>query len=433
MVALGLVACSSATDSAVSAEAANTEGRPLTVQAAPEWARCWFDVVGSDAQLSCSSPARANDPLGTTVEVTAATMGDPANFRSLQKTLDREVGGTVVLGTLPRASFPVMLMLHASAPREGAAAIGAERIDLWQKPTVARAEALPASAPAVMKQPFDLWPAAFIDATEGQRGFSASAEYSVAHPGMEQFLGETSTKMAPAFDARAVAGKVRYFAAPSSGPIALKIRVDGGELAGSLPGPGYYAVTATGTRPATTEEIARAFPGGADAPTPPPPADPQADAGTDAAPPVVDTDPTCGGPGQSRCAGGACDDGTRYDRNSGKCVACGNDGQTFCYDDPNNVSGNTKCNGGTRYDRNSGKCVACGNDGQTFCYDDPNNASGNTRCNDGTRYDRNSGKCVACGGDGQTFCYDDPNNASGNVKCNPGLRYNSSTGRCVPQ
>ena len=62
MVALGLVACSSATDSAVSAEAANTEGRPLTVQAAPEWARCWFDVVGSDAQLSCSSPARANDP-----------------------------------------------------------------------------------------------------------------------------------------------------------------------------------------------------------------------------------------------------------------------------------------------------------------------------------------------------------------------------------
>ena len=53
-----------------------------------------------------------------------------------------------------------------------------------------------------------------------------------------------------------------------------------------------------------------------------------------------------------------------------------------------------RCNDGTRYNSTTGKCVACGAEGQTYCFDDPNNASGSPKCNPGLRYVSSSGKCA---------------------------------------
>ncbi|MDF2691664.1 MAG: hypothetical protein K0S65_47, partial [Labilithrix sp.] len=147
-LAIGVGCQATSVDDAESSEAANTEGRPLTAIAAREWGRCWFDAVSAGAQLSCTSTPRGKDPLGARLEVTAAGLGNPSQFVSFGEELDIEAGGTVVLGTFPRTSFPVTVMMHVTFTRDALEAIGNHKgIDLWLKPQVARPEDLPSSRP----------------------------------------------------------------------------------------------------------------------------------------------------------------------------------------------------------------------------------------------------------------------------------------------
>jgi len=448
-------ACSSsASHDAATTEAASTQGRALTTIKGREWARCWFDVTGNDAQLSCTSTARGVDPLGATVEVTAAGMGDLTRFASLKKKLDIEQGETVVVGAMPRAAFPVILMLHATFTREALAAIGeTQGIDLWSKPTIPRPEDLPAARPQVFVQPFDLWEVAFVDGTESSRGFRVrTTEYTRAIAPYEGFLNERAMKIAPSFASRGVQGQLRYFVAPTSGSVALTVTA-GGEAPATLDRPGYYAVTSSGLRAATAEEVARDFPrnpSAADAGASPSPsadagppdapaAAPMADAATtDAAPgSAADPDPTCGAHGQPRCASGACDPGTRYDADGSTCVACGDPGLTHCFRDPKGVDSNSgwRCNSGSRYDFDRSSCVPCGGAGQTYCLRDANGVDTGSgwQCSAGTRYDFDASRCVHCGNEGQTYCYRDAagTNASSGWVCNAGLRLDSATSTCV--
>jgi len=152
-LAIGAGCQGTSVDDVESSEAANTEGRPLTVIAAREWGRCWFDAVSTGAQLSCTSTPRGEDPLGAKLEVTSVGYGapDPSQVVTFSKDLDIEAGGTVVLGTFPRTSFPVMVMMHVTFTREASEAIGNHRgVDLWLEPKVDRPEDLSSSRPAVI-------------------------------------------------------------------------------------------------------------------------------------------------------------------------------------------------------------------------------------------------------------------------------------------
>ncbi|MBX3200696.1 MAG: hypothetical protein KF894_21345 [Labilithrix sp.] len=443
---LSVVACSAVEDVATS-ESANTEGRPLTTIKGREWGRCWFDVAGDSATLSCQSTARAaDDPLAATMEVTAAGLNSPPGqgFEGFGKRLDLEAGGAVVVGTFRRASFPVMIILSAQLTREANELIGDRgRTDFQSVPQIARPEDLPASAPAVLKQPFDLWPAAFIDASD-QRGrfVITTSEYTRSIAPLASFIGGTDMKLRPWVGGNGAKGKLHYFVAPAEGAIDATLQIAGGQFPASLDRPGYYAVTSSGLRAATPEEIAADFPSGT-TPDVEPPVD-GADQGSpsepsDPPPPPepIDPDPTCGGAGQARCNNVSCDNGTRWDATTAKCVACGAAGQTYCLDDPNNASSNAsrKCDAGTRWDATTAKCVECGGVGQTYCLVDPNNfaSNANRTCDAGTRWDATTAKCVACGGAGQTYCLADPNNFASNANrvCNPGLRFDSSSQRCV--
>ena len=436
------VGCSAASDDVASSEAANTEGRPLTVIKGREWARCWFDTAGDSATLSCTSTARGQDPLAASVKVSAAGLNSPPGegFEGFTKELDVEEGGTVVVGTFRRSSFPVMLILDASLSPDASALIGdVERLEIQSVPQIARPEDLDANAPAILQQPFDLWPMAFIDGSDqAGRFLLKAAEYTRSIAPYRSFLGKTEMKLRPYVVGSEARGKIHYFVAPPSGPIHGSLYVAGGEVATEMSQPGYYTVTNDGLRIATPAEIAVDFPGGSSPDVGG--AEPAPDGGVEPAPPPpepIDPDPSCGGAGQDRCNGTSCDNGTRYEASAGKCVACGDAGQTYCYDEPNNANRNAawKCNAGTRYDSNVGTCVACGEAGQTYCYDEPNNTNRNAawKCNAGTRYDSNAGKCVACGDAGETYCYDDPNNTNRNAawKCNAGTRYDSNVGTCV--
>jgi hypothetical protein len=445
LVVVALGGCSGvAGDEGASNAAAIAEGQSLAVIEGREWGRCWFDVSGDDARLSCTSTARGHDPLEATVEVVAATMGDPSHALSLKKTLDVEAGGTVILGSVPRASFPVMLLLHATWAREASSAIGNGRgADLWLKPTIQHPEDLPATQAAIMKQPFDLWPAAFI-AADPQRSFVVSAQYSLALQPYATFLDGTTMDLSPTFSDGDVKGKIRYFAASHEGSsIPLDVQMTGASARGALTRPGYYAVTKEGIRPATSEEVARDFPAGTNAASgrpsgsesgslvPEPGPGPTPSPAPSPTPMPVDADPTCGGDGQPKCADGVCDPHTRWDSTLGSCVTCGAASQTYCLDGADNASGEKKCDPGTRFDANQWQCVACGDATQTYCFDGAGNASGNKRCNAGTRFDATQFACIACGGPNQTYCVDDPNNVSGDKTCNAGLHFDASAWSCT--
>ena len=152
-----------------------------------------------------------------------------------------------------------------------------------------------------------------------------------------------------------------------------------------------------------------------------------------------DLDPTCGGPGQARCADGSCDDGTRFLNSSAQqCVACGSNGLTYCYVDPRNVDpgGGKKCNAETRFDNSVlYACIACGHDGETYCYQDPSNftASLGVKCGAGTRYDGSRFLCIACGGVFETYCYADPNgmNPALGKTCDTGFVYDPASNLCL--
>lgn len=425
------VGCQSGADDTDASEAASSVARPLEVIPAREWGRCWFDLVGAGGQLSCSSTPRGNDPLGAKVEITAAGAGNPAQFVSFQKELDIEAGGTVVLGTFPRTSFPVHVMMHATLTREGSEAVGNHRgVDLWLKPRATRPEDLPSNNPAILKQPFDLWPVGLVDeVSEGRGAFWFESEYEVPLGPLAGFLDQKVMPIRQWFTGADQKAKIRYFAAPAAGAIPIKLHAGNEPRTGTIDRPGYYTVTAGGLRPASPEEIAAGFPTSADGQAPDVEPAPTPDVAPTPAGPV-DPTPSCGGPGQARCDGKRCDDGTRWNTNVQTCVACGADGQTYCFEDPNNVSGNWRCNDGTRWNEPSQTCVACGAAGQTYCYENAKNISGNWKCNDGTRWDESAQVCVPCGASGQTACVNSPRNISGSPVCNPGLSYNAGTRTC---
>lgn len=450
LFALAAFGCSAvaADDDSASSESANTEGRPLTVIKGRELGRCWFDVAGNDAKLSCTSTARGADPLESIVEVTAASTGDPMHFMHIEKKLDVELGGSVVVGTLPRSAFPVVLLFSAKLSPASSAAVGnTKQTDLELNSTIQRPEDLSASRPAIMKQPFDVWPVAFLDGEtvdgrgNGGGAFSVRAEYATSIQPYKGFLGETSMALSTEVYGRDVKGNVVYFLSPNAGAtIPLKLGVRTQDIDASLAQPGYYAVTASGLRLATTAEIARDFPASSPGTTDPG-ATPGSGTGTgggttppDPSPPAPpapsDPDPTCGGNGQARCAG-VCDPGTRYDSSTYKCVSCGHDGQPYCLDGADRSSGNRTCDDGTRLDSSTYKCVACGGPNQTYCFTDSSNISGDRECNAGTRLDSNTYKCVPCGDAGQTYCLTDPLNTSGDRRCNAGTRLDTNTYQCV--
>ncbi|HVH40863.1 MAG TPA: hypothetical protein VM925_00925 [Labilithrix sp.] len=359
---LSFAACSTADDIG-SGEAMQTEVKALTVVKGREYARCWFDVVGDSAQLSCTTTARGTDPLGAKARVVAATINAQA-FQATSGDLDIEAGGTVVVGALPRSAFPVLLMLNAKLTKEGEGAVGAKKgFDVNNNVQIARPEDLPPAHPATLGQPYDLWPVAFIDTRGEWSSFAVNTpEYKRSTAPYTTFADANEMVLSPSFSSQECKGKTRWFVAPSSGPIATTLS-GAPKRDVTIPGPGYYAVTEDDFRAATPAEIAVDFGGSpATSPTtpvtPPPPVEP------------VDATPTCGGANQSKCPDNSCDPGHRYD--SGTCVACGGNGQTYCYVDPKGTdySSGKKCSPGTRLDGT--QCVTCGGEGQTYCYVDPN-------------------------------------------------------------
>lgn len=155
--------------------------------------------------------------------------------------------------------------------------------------------------------------------------------------------------------------------------------------------------------------------------------------------PYVDLDPTCGGPGQSKCSDGSCDEGTRFLNSSlQQCVACGKHGETFCYIDPKGVDplSGRRCSDGTRFENSvQYACIACGHDGETYCYRDRWNftSTDGYACGKGTRLDRTRFLCVACGNAWQTHCYADPFgiDPTQGKACAPGLYVDPASDLCV--
>jgi hypothetical protein len=298
---------------------------------------------------------------------------------------------------------------------------------------VARPTDLSEANPAIIKQAYDLWPMAFIDARGDWSTYAVSADYTRSVAPYVGFLNEKEMVLERNFIARDTKGQVVWFVAPESGKLDLKLQA-AAKTAVTVTGPGYYVATEDDFRLATPEEIAIDFEGDAttnQAGTTTQPGTTEPAPGTTKAPEPVDATPGCGGPNESKCADNSCDDGARYDSSQNKCVPCGQAGQTLCYKgDHVSSSEGTYCNEGTRYDSSQNKCVACGQAGQTLCYkgDHVSSAAG-LYCNEGTRYDSSASQCVPCGGEGQTFCYTDPDGVSSQqgTKCNDGLRVQDST------
>lgn len=328
---------------AVVSEDSYTERRPLQVVAAREWGRCWFDVVGDSAQLSCTSTPSTDDPLAA--KVTVSAMGNTPGVTTATRGLDGTSDGAFVVGSLPRSAFPASIMFQATLSSEARAMLGlAEDAPITLQTFVAAPEKVSSAAPAVFVQPFDLWPVALIDLRQDRSSpFSLEAKYGreIAPLTVGSFQSSTLT-----FEPKRIGGDspgvLRYFAAPSSGAISAKLTST--STAAEIARPGYYAVTTEGLRPAQPEEItayhsAEAEQGGTAASTASGP----------------DADPSCGGAGQAKCAGG-CDTSTRYESNgfTEGCVACGDDGQTYCLGGPTGLT--HVCKPGLTYDEFADTC-----------------------------------------------------------------------------
>ncbi|MBX3231609.1 MAG: hypothetical protein KIT84_23725 [Labilithrix sp.] len=440
--AIAVAACTAPADETGTSEARQTEVKALTAVKGREYARCWFDVVGADARLSCTSTARGEDPLGATVKVVAASMISPT-VTPIGTTLDVEAGGTVVVGSLPRSAFPVMILLDAQLSGEAIKAVGLRKTPGWSNNVKhQRPEDLPASRPQTIGQPFDLWPVAFIDARREGSFFGVNTrEYKRALAPYTAFIEPHELTLAPSFVTRDFQGKPTWWIAPASGGIQIDVHSGAGPDV-TITGPGYYALTRDGFGPATPEQIARDFgaakpeptePGATEPgttkpgtePTEPEPTEPTEPEPTEPEP--VDPTPTCGGEAQAVCADNSCDGGHRLE--SDKCTACGAAGKTYCFVDPKGTNRNSawRCDAATRLEGNT--CVACGDAGQTYCFTDPNNTNRSSawKCNAGTRLEGNT--CVACGDAGQTYCFTDPNNTnrSSAWKCNAGTRLEGSS------
>ncbi|MFO0740734.1 MAG: hypothetical protein U0270_32855 [Labilithrix sp.] len=436
---VALAGCSGPAPDAGSNESNQTEARTLNVIEGREYARCWFDVSGADANLSCTSTARGSDPLG--VRVTVAVTCGPG----FKTDLDIETGGTVVAGTVPANSFPCSMRMQVIPDLATKTMLGiTSEASWWAALDLTSATDASAARPLAIGQPFDLWPVATIAALSKGGGFSLKANpYTHASdPYRVGLSGSRELVFAPSL---AHFGELSYVVAPATGgPLAVHQHLDAQRAGESyerdttLPGPGYWAVTDGGLRAATPEEIASHFGGATPKTVEPPPVEPTTPEEPTA---PVDADPTCGGDGQRYCAStNTCDAGTRLDLTTDHCVACGDAGQTYCFVDPHGVTpgaGGTRCNAGTRLDLTTDHCVACGDAGQTYCFVDPHGVTpgvGGTRCNAGTRLDLTTDRCMACGAEGQTYCFVDPHGVTpgvGGTRCNAGLHVNPSTDRCV--
>jgi hypothetical protein len=385
LAAAALVACQ-----APPADESSSDEGALTgqVRKGDELARCWTVSDGNSDEffrsyeLTCRvSSAGLTGLAGSSVYVDARGAGGNVLSGRPGETPDQDV----VLGMVRKSDFPLSLRIYGSWASTRPNTISPFRI------TLAANESANASAPVIVKMPFDTWPITFLNRLSV--AIVSSERYTVQAAPFKTSQDDSSTETT--FTTSVNTGVVRGprvsldLIAPSSGSLALHL-TGAADARTSITGPGTYVLDASGIRLATAAEEAEAGPApdagpgaSADAAPPPPP---------DAAPA-----PTCGDPGQMHCTNAgswSCNAGTRVDSGAGLCVACGNDGQTYCYVDPRNVSGSWRCNAGTRLDSSTNTCVACGSLGKTHCVTDPNNISGSWTCNPGLRFD-SSGICVS--------------------------------------
>ena len=371
----------------------------LEVVKGREYARCWFDVLGDAAQLSCTTTARGKDPLGAELTINASG-GLTSTFVNIGRKLDIEAGGTVVVGSLPRSAFPVMVQLTADLTPAARAEIGETKGTNFQSHGMVNAPGdMSVAKPRVIGQPYDLWPVTFLDARQTP-GYSVNAvEYTRKIAPYTDFLSMPGMTLRPSFTMRGRSTS-RWYVAPATGAIAAS--VSGGPrgvTSASITGPGYLIATDTELRAPTAAEIAKALGTLPAADTSAPTRDTGTSVDDAGSPPAsVDADPTCGGGGQKACAGVAkkCDDGTRWSSSQNSCVACGDAGQTHCFTSADNYTNSGgRCNAGTRWSSSQNSCLACGDEGQTYCFTSADNyTSTPERCNAGLRWSSSRNACV---------------------------------------
>lgn len=392
-LALAVVACQ-----APAADEGDTSEGQLTsnVRKGDEFVRCWTTSDGNADEffrtydLKCRvSSAGLPGLAGSSVYVDARSVGNNVRSGRPGETPDQDV----LIGRVSKSDFPLKIRVYGSWGATRTDTLSSYRID------VPATEANTAAAPVIVKLPFDMWPVTFLNRLPLAVVSSERYDVQVAPFITEQDERSTKTTFSSSKSSEVMRNTPRFdldFVAPKSGGITVSIQGARTPIRGNIAAPGTYVIEESGLRLATAAEEAAAASttpaadGGA-APSTPTPA---ADGGTDAAPAPPAT--TCGGPGQTHCTASngswTCNDGTRVD-NAGTCVACGDDGETYCFDDPRNITGNWKCNAGTRLESSTNKCVACGTAGKTHCFADPRNISGNWVCNPGLRLDSN-GNCV---------------------------------------
>ena len=354
-----------------------------------EFVRCWTVSDGNsddffrDYTLSCRVSSKGLVGLaGSSVYVDASKANGSVVSGAPGDTPDHDV----VLGHVHKSDFPLSLSVYGSWAAKRTDTISEFHL------TVPAAEAANEAAPVIVKLPFDTWPVTFLN--HGSFAAITTATYDVqAAPFITDQNGNGSKTT---FSTSASTGAVRGpsatldLLAPPSGGVSVEVQADHGSFRSTINAPGVYVIEGSSLRLATAEEEAAAVSGtaggaGANAgPTGAGPASPS--------PPASPPTTTCGGPEQQHCTDNgnwSCNAGTRGDLDTGICLACGDDGETHCVNDPSNISGNWHCNAGTRANLDSGRCVACGAAGQGYCVDDPDNVRGNAVCNAGLNYDSN--------------------------------------------
>jgi len=262
-----VTACTASSEDRLGTETSNqTEGRRLQTIKGREWARCWFEQDLQNAKLQCTSTARGTDPLPAKVEVLAfSVQRDQPDYA---KVLDIEAGSTVTAFSIPRSAFPVTLFFHAKLGADAAAMIGVRgSFGIELRPELRTPDELSARQPAVLAQPFDLWPVAFIDARSGNMppgAFQVDAQPYTRSIEPYADSGEYELSIQKSIIGEDVHGKLTYFVAPkTTGPIALTIDTFSDTPAREvmLSGPGYYAINDDASMtPASPALVARDFP-----------------------------------------------------------------------------------------------------------------------------------------------------------------------------
>jgi hypothetical protein len=437
--ASALVACSSPASEADSV----SEGKATRqTRKGAEFARCWTTNDGSADpdfrvySLICRASSAGLKGLETSsVNVDARTVKSSVQSGTPSKTLDQDL----VVGRFYKSDFPLKATVY------GYWKLG-EFTSSDYRTEITIAETVAAEQPVVVKLPFDSWEVTLLNRLPQAAVSSERYEVQAAPFITEPSSTSTKTTFTTSAQTPFLAGIPRLdldIIVPQTGSLTLSLAGLRTPSSIAVSGPGVFVLDTNGIRKATAAEEAEADGAGADA-GPAPAVDSGSIPATDAGPAPTDAGSvptTCGNDTQLPCKDAAgnssCNAGTRFDANNGKCTACGNAGQTYCFVDPKNVSGNSgsSCNAGTRFDANTSKCVACGHAGETYCFVDPRNVSSNSgsSCNAGTRFDSNTSKCVACGNAGETYCFADPRNVSSSQgsTCNAGTRYDQNTGHCI--